>query len=191
MLAYLFWHSPGDEVKRLAYESAAAALHRSLQSRPPEGFRGSACYRVAELPWLNVREAYEDWYLLDDFTALGVLSEAVVSRGHRNAHEHIARSSGAGAGGLYRLLEGHVAFAEASAAVWVTSPSQREPSPLGDLLGDGMDPRRASLWRRQLVLGPAPQYCLLSPEPTAGVAPTRLPAGWLAFLAQREVLFAS
>ena len=41
-----------------------------------------------------------------------------------------------------------------------------------------MDPEHASLWRRQFVLGPAPEYCLLAPEAPAGVAPTRLPEGW-------------
>ena len=33
-----------------------------------------------------------------------------------------------------------------------------------------MDPRSASLWRRLLVLGPAPEYCLVAHEASAGVA---------------------
>ena len=46
---------------------------------------------------------------------------------------------------------------------------------LGELLGDGMDPQHASLWRRQLVFGPAPEFCLLAREQSvfdqpAGVA---------------------
>ena len=41
-----------------------------------------------------------------------------------------------------------------------------------------MDPATAGLWRRCLGLGPAPEFCLLAAEAPAGVAPTRLPAGW-------------
>ena len=52
-----------------------------------------------------------------------------------------------------------------------------------------MDPAHASLWRRQLVLGPAPEFCLLAGEVPAGVAPTRLPAGWVATTLEREALW--
>ncbi len=57
-----------------------------------------------------------------------------------------------------------------------------------------MDPEHASLWRRQLVLGPAPEFCLLVREESvfdepAGVAPTRLPAGWSATVLKRDVLW--
>jgi hypothetical protein len=57
------------------------------------------------------------------------------------------------------------------------------------MLGDGMDPRHASLWRRQLVFGPAPEFCLLAGEVPAGVAPARLPDGWSATTLEREVLW--
>jgi hypothetical protein len=52
-----------------------------------------------------------------------------------------------------------------------------------------MDPATAGLWRRCIGLGPAPEYCLLAIEPTAGVADTRLPAGWSATVSGREVLW--
>jgi hypothetical protein len=69
------------------------------------------------------------------------------------------------------------------------APGARSPH-LGELLGDGLDPPHASLWRRQLVLGPAPEHCLLAREPPAGVAPSRLPPGWSATTLRREVVFA-
>ncbi|HEV2997641.1 MAG TPA: hypothetical protein VGX16_00925 [Solirubrobacteraceae bacterium] len=131
---------------------------------------------------------YEDWYLLDDYAALGVLNVAAVAHGHRTAHDEVARRFGAGAGGLYGLLEGHASLDEAQLAIWVARPPGAERGELGELLGDGMDPARSSLWRRQLVLGPAPEYCLLAPEPPAGVAPTRLGEGWSATICGREVL---
>jgi hypothetical protein len=198
MLAYVFWHRPLDEATLEAYEHAGIAFHRSLAHAPPTGFRGSATFRVAGLEWFEGR-GYEDWYFVEDYTALGVLNVAAVGHGHRTAHDGIAHRFGAGAGGLYGLIEGHPpvepgAFGEESAAVWVARAPGIERRGLGDLLGDGMDARHASLWRRQLVFGPAPEFCLLSGDRAklglpAGMAPSRLPAGWSASVFERESLW--
>jgi hypothetical protein len=190
MLAYIFWHRPAEGVERTTYEHAAEHFHRSLHRIPPAGLRSSALFRTGELPWL-ANGGYEDWYLLEDFTALGVLNEAAVAHGHRGAHDDIARRFGEGAGGLYGLREGHADLAGAALAIWVARPTGAPPRPLGELLGDGLDPQHASLWRRALVFGPAPEYCLLTRELTAGVAPTRLPEGWRAQTCSRELLWAS
>jgi hypothetical protein len=194
VLAYLFWHHPSETAEAEAYEQAQVAFHRSLAHVSPAGFSGSACYRAPELPWLGGVAGYEDWYFVDDFAALGVLNEAAVGRGHRTAHEQVARRFGAGAGGLYGLIEGrspaHPRPAEeATVAVWVARPPGSQRRALGELLGDGMDPEHASLWRRQLVLGPAPEFCLLAGEPPSGVGPARLPAGWTATTFEREALW--
>jgi hypothetical protein len=211
VIAYVFWHRPLEDGAADAYESAHASFHRSLARRPPAGLHASVAVRVPEPAWLARRDdpatesasapsgprasassAYEDWYLLEDFTALGVLNEAAVGAGHRSAHDRIAHRSGAGAGAVYRLIEGGAdagSLAAATLAVWVARPPGAEPAALGELLGDGIDARRASLWRRQLVLGPAPEYCVLAAEVPAGVAPTRLPRGWSASAAAREVLW--
>ncbi len=194
MLAYVFWHRPLDDSAIAAYEQAQIAFHRSLARNPPAGFAGSACYRAAELPWLAGKSGgYEDWYFVEDYTALGVLNEAAVGHGHRSTHDDLARRFGAGAGGLYGLVEGELppdlaSIAETFVAVWVARTPGVERRPLGEMLGDGMDPRHASLWRRQFVFGPAPEFCLLAPEPSAGVAPTRLPDGWTATSMTRERL---
>jgi len=203
VLAYLFWHRPRDPADVEAYEHAQLAFHRSLARSRPVGMCGSASFRVPEIPWLAAEShgetesvapspGYEDWYLVEDYTALGVLNEAAVGHGHRTLHDDAARRYGGGAGGLYTLVEGDRADALAAAgtlAVWVTRPPGSQRRPLEDLLGDGMDPQRASLWRRQLVLGPAPELCLLAGETSAGVAPTRLPEGWSATTLEREVLW--
>ncbi len=207
MLAYLFWHRPAEGVERETYERAGEHFHRSLAHAPPVGFRGSALYRAQAPPWLSGEGAahgtvYEDWYFVEDFTALGVLNKAAVAHGHRGVHDEIAHRYGSGAGGLYALREGHAhlnatlagsADAPASGApteaIWIARPRGAHPAELADLLGDGMDPARSSLWRRALVLGPAPEYCLLAPEPPAGVAATRLPEGWTATICAREAIW--
>ena len=202
MLAYVFWHRPLDDLDAAveAYEHAEIAFHRSLAHAPPAGFQGSAAFRVAGLPWFE-GPGYEDWYFVEDYTALGVLNMAAVGHGHRTAHDGIAHRFGAGAGGLYGLIEGHPpvapvpgAFGQESAAVWVARAPGIERRGLGELLGDGMDAQHASLWRRQLVFGPAPEFCLLTGDRAklglpAGVAPSRLPAGWTASVFEREALW--
>ena len=194
MLAYISWHRPRRDVEQAAYERALVMLHRSLARRPPIGFRGSAAFRATELPWLApVADApvggYEDWYLIDSWSALGVLEEAAVARGHVTRHDAVARMSGQASGGVYRLSEGHPALGEARVGVWIARAPGQAPRRFGDLLGDGMDSERSGLWRRCLGLGPAPEYCLLTPEPPPGVSAARLPAGWRAAVGSREVLF--
>jgi hypothetical protein len=194
MLAYVFWHRPLKDSTVDAYERAQIAFHRSLAHAPPMGFIGSTCYRAADLPWLDGTAGYEDWYFVEDYTALGVLNEAAVGRGHRTTHDDIARRFGAGAGGLYGLIEGHNPQTDqASVAVWVARSPGVQRRALGELLGDGMgvggDRVPGSLWRRQLVLGPAPEFCLLAREQPAGVTPARLPTGWTATVFEREALW--
>jgi hypothetical protein len=197
VLAYLFWHRPRPESSAPDYEETIVRFHRSLAHRPPVGLRGTWSFRIDELPWLAAsgpegsapRGGYEDWYLLDDYASLGVLNEAAVGRGHRTAHDHAARGLGAGAGGLYCLQDGEEAsLGECPAAVWVGRPPGSAEPVLGELLGDGAPAGHTGLWRRQLVLGPAPEFCLLAPESPAGVSAGRLPQGWSARAIARTVL---
>jgi hypothetical protein len=206
VLAYLSWHRAAAGVEQLAYEHALERFHRSLAHRPPSGFRGSSAFRLSALPWLaplagaEAAAGYEDWYLLEDWTAVGVLEEAAVAHGHRTAHDTIAGRAGCATGSVYRLVEGHARGAgklggppagtgETDTAVWVKrTPGHEHPS-LGALLGDGMDREHDALWRRCIGLGPAPEYCLLAGEPAAGVASSRLPAGWVAQAVERAVVW--
>jgi hypothetical protein len=210
LLAYLLWHRPADGIEQEAYERAGEGFHRSLHHAPPAGFRGSAIFRVEGLEWLGGgagREfdgvarselggstGYEDWYLLDDFAALGVLNEVAVAHRHRTAHDEIARRFGTGAGGLYGLMEGRAELAGKPLGIWISRPPVSRPPgaakpALAEMLGDGIDPEHSSLWRRSLVFGPAPEYCLLAHEPPAGVAPSRLPQGWRATITTREEIW--
>jgi hypothetical protein len=195
VLAYISWHRPAPSVDTAVYEQALARFHGSLARRPPSGFRGSAALRAPEIPWLRApsdpREGagYEDWYLLDGWSAVGVLEEAAVARGHVSRHDALAGMAGAASGAIYRLSEGHAELADARVAVWVARSPQTAMVTIGDLLGDGMDRCSGGLWRRCLGLGPAPEYCLLAAEPAPGVASTRLPTGWRATTCERTVLW--
>jgi len=193
VLAYVFWHAPaaGAEVEK--YERALVAFQRSLAGKPPFGFCGSAVFRTGPLPWAPEASGYEDWYLIEDFSALGVLNEAAVGRGHRTSHDRAARAVGGGTAGLYRLIEGDTTaarrIADCSHVTWVKRGVGTKQSEIGALLGDGMEGAGASLWQRQLVLGPAPEFCLHSQEKPPGAAPTRLAGSWSAQMLERETVF--
>jgi hypothetical protein len=189
MLAYVFWHRPRDGQPLDAYEQAQVAFHRSLKRTPPVGFRGSACFRAPELPWLG-GGGYEDWYVVEDYSALGVLDAAAVGRGHRTSHDRAAHAMADGAGGLFGLQEGDAAtLARATVAVWISRAPGSPSGEIADLLGDGADAACVSLWRRKLVLGPAPELCLLAAEVPGGAAADRLPQGWSARVFEREVVW--
>jgi len=204
MLGYVFWHAPAEGVDAARYEDALGAFHRSLAHSPPFGFEGSAAFRIGTPPWeasggaAAPRDApasgwYEDWYLVEDFSALGVLNEAAVARGHRSSHDRAAKGLGSGTAGVYRLIEGEALTAQSLGAsrhaTWVEASGGAHAAEIGALLGDGMEPGSASVWQRQLALGPAPEFCVLSREPPAGVASTRLAPRWSAWTLPREAVF--
>jgi hypothetical protein len=157
VLAYVFWHRPSADVE--GYESHLAAFHARLRADPPGGFAGSAAFRV-DVPWIGA--GYEDWYLAEDWRALGALNTAAVDAAHRLEHDAVAGDAAHGTGGVYDLRAGGLPLSEAGAADWTGKP-QGEPYPDWEAkLVDGRDPAGFALWQRQLVLGPAPEYCLLT-----------------------------
>jgi hypothetical protein len=165
VLAYIFWHRPADGASREPYEAALAAFHAALAAHPPPGFAGSAAYRLAEAPWLpGGGDAYEDWYRVDGWEALGQLNEAAV-RGPRAApHDAVAGLAAAGAGAVYRLLAGAPPPLRGPVhAAWVDKPAGMpydEAVPALEELGGGV-------WRRQMVLGPAPEFAVLTDAPAS------------------------
>jgi hypothetical protein len=186
VLAYVFWHRPAAGVEAAEYEAASVRFQRSLAAHAPGGFIASTCLRAPALDWLGYGAAgYEDWYLVEDFAALGVLNEAAIGRGHKTSHDAVAKLFGEGTGGLYALLDGTPSLERVRLASWITPPIGGHQALLDDFLADGIDPQQASLWRRQLALGPAPELCLLTGELPAGVRSTRLPHDWRAEVGTR------
>ena len=161
MLAYVFWHRPAEGADPGAYEARLTAFHAALEGHPPEGFAGSAALRVGEAPWLpGGGAAYEDWYAVEDWTALGRLGEAAVRGERAGPHDAVAARAGAGAGAVYRLVSGPPVLA-ARRASWLAKPGGLDR----DAFHAKLDGPGRSLWMRQLVLGPAPEYAVRSDVP--------------------------
>lgn len=160
MLAYVFWHWPAGGVERDRYVERLVAFHGALRAAPPPGFRGSRVLAIEGAPWAGNAHAYEDWYFLDDFAALGALNEAAVTAARQEPHDAVARLAGGGAGGLYRRFSSGAGVPEV--VRWMSKPAGESYAAfLARLPG-------VEAWQRQLVLGPAPEFCVLGPAP-AGV----------------------
>ena len=189
-LAYVFWHQPGAPVATGAYEDALRAFHVALDSTPIPGFLGSRIGRVPDLPWLP-SGGYEDWYYVESFAALGELNTAAVDAAHRGAHQAAAGLSGHGAGGLYRLVSGDMGgpYRRVGGDLGASDPAgaaRAEGAPDGRGTADALGlvhvwfsqpagvslaelqrgfAGQGALWQRQLVLGPAPEYCQVGGKP--------------------------
>jgi hypothetical protein len=104
---------------------------------------------------LVVPSAYEDWYFVEDFAALGTLNEAATSGPRKAPHDAVASLPLGGTGALYALVKGALAgprFASfRSKSTGVTYASYLAALPV-----------HAETWQRQMVLGSAPEFCLLT-----------------------------
>ena len=160
MLAYVFWHRPSPHADRTDYELQLTAFHSALAEHSPPGFQSSAAYAIeGEAPWMPGEETYEDWYLVSDYTALGTLNDAAVTGELKNPHDTIAEPSADGAGALYALRRGDADQAATRNAAWLWKPRGMPYEDFEANLPAG------TLWQRQLVLGPSPEYCLRSGSP--------------------------
>lgn len=167
MLAYLFWHWPRPDVDPGRYSDALLAFHRALSVNPPPGYHGSRVMEVSGAPWVPGATALEDWYFVEDFAALGALNDAAVSGQRREPHDGAARMALGGMGGVYRLAR-EAAASEPGVVAWFGKPAD-----VGYTEFLARIPP-TELWQRQLVLGPAPEFCLFGAAAPEGAEQPRL-----------------
>ena len=160
MIAYVFWHWRKNSVAALDYENRQQEFHSSLAATPPAGFSTSFSLRVAGAPWVaDGLEAYEDWYIVNDFSALGALNEGAVSGSRSAPHDAAANAAEGGAGGLYLLRQG-VPLTKPRFALWFSKPAAMSYPELLGRLDPVVAGRGGALWMRQLVFGPAREFCI-------------------------------
>jgi hypothetical protein len=157
-LAYLFWHWPADGVDRADYEQRLSDFHAAL------ALDGSRSFRLARAPYDDQAPGrpYEDWYPVADWRGLGVLNDRAVTGRRKPPHDAAATRAGHGAGGVYKLLQGDPA-APVACAAWLAKPEGTSyESFIGELTATVPD---ATVWQRQMVLGPAPEFAVLATGP--------------------------
>ena len=103
-LAYIFWHHRRHAASEEQYREGLLQYHDSLAEHPTAGFISSFSRRYNSVPWIDsVVEVYEDWYIVEDFGALGRLNNGAHKNGHAESHGEMARMAEGGAGGVYQL----------------------------------------------------------------------------------------
>lgn len=172
MLAYAFWHWKRSEVSREVYEARQRAFQAALAADPPDGFLGGTTVRLDGAPWAaEGGEAYEDWYLIEDMTALGVLNDAAVTGSRRAPHHAVAELAAGGIAGIYLLRLG-AALPVPRCSIWFAKPAGMSYPALDQALAPLAAAGSAGLWCRQMTLGPTPEFCLRA------VASIALPPGF-------------
>jgi hypothetical protein len=146
VLAYVFWHRPAQGAHD--YEQRLTAFHDVIGAE-------STWHRVSGLPWMGGLDGYEDWYLVEDWAALGALNERAVSGPRRAPHDAAAADAAWGQAGIYALKRGSPELHGISHAAWHTKPAGVTYEAFEARL-----PGR-SVWQRQMTLGPTPEYVLL------------------------------
>jgi len=154
LLAYVFWHRPEDGVDSAEYEQGLRLFHGELDCP-------SASFRLERLPF-GTDGGYEDWYLAETWTALGNLNERAVDARHRASHDRVAVRAARGWGGVYELVKGEPRIP--AGTEWFKKP--RGESSDGFLASRPEE----TVWRRQMVLGPAPEFCAATAATPARVA---------------------
>jgi hypothetical protein len=165
VLAYVFWHGPARDQDATAYERALAGFHAALAASPPAGFGGSCAVALEDAPWLG-GPAYEDWYLVPSWAALGELNERAVTGSRSAPHDDAAARAGVGTAGICRLVTGPARPPCHGWRAWLSKPPEMGYEDFHAALAATL-PAGASAWQRQMTLGPAGEYALSAAEPLA------------------------
>ena len=155
MLAYVFSHRSAPGVDAKGYEEALRRFHAALASAPSKGFVRSSTYRTGD--------GYSDWYLVESSAALDWLNTAAISGARTPAHDAAARMAVDAVGKLLSLVSGELT-PEAGFEIRFAKPSGMSYTNLYARLQPWTSLPAVSLWRRMMVLGPPPEFCLVTPE---------------------------
>lgn len=173
-LAYVFWHWKRPSADSRAYEARQRTFHAALAREAAGWFLGSTTFEITGAPWAaGGSAAYEDWYRVRDFAALGALNEAAVTGRLRAPHDAAAAPAAGGTGAIYALRVGEPRTSYREAWWFDKPPGEGYRELLGELR-PLVEEAGAAIWQRQLALGPAREFCLQAPaEPEL---PARLDA---------------
>jgi len=100
---------------------------------------------------------------VEDYAALGVLNEAAVNVARSASHDAVAHLSSDGAGKLLTRVSGG-APPGGGYEIRFSKPAGMDYRELYERLKPWTDQAELTLWRRMMVLGPPPEFCLLAPS---------------------------
>src|SRR5205814_2166974 len=152
------------DIRTDEYEQLQRAFHAALAQARPDAFQRSIVFRIDGVaPWLGGSPAYADWYLVEGSAALDPLNVAAVSGVCEQPHAQLAHAMAAGAGSLFGLRGSDPKIDTAGYATCLTKPRSMPYETFYAAAASLPDSQSSSLWRRQMVLGPTPEFILLTP----------------------------
>ena len=170
MLAYVFWHWKQTDIVAAEYEERQRHFHKALATDCSPGFIRSFSTEISRAPWVAAgNDAYEDWYLVQDFAALGILNQAAVSASRTAPHDAAAKFAAGGTAGLYGL-RGGVALDQPKYSYWFGKPPGTSYGDFFGQIAPIVEQVQGALWMRQMVLGPAREFCLHATAPVSHLA---------------------
>lgn len=162
MIAYVFWHQKMELVSSKTYESALITFHRSLYNFGVRGYIGSQTFKIEGAYWMGATESgYEDWYLLEDSGVMDKINQAAISGSVKDPHNAAAHMATNLHAGLYVIKSPYPSFLNGKSATWFTKPKEMSLDQIINSHSDS-NKRFGDLWMRQMVLGPTPEYCIVS-----------------------------
>lgn len=182
MLAYLFWHRPRSGADQAVYEKLLVEFHDRLTRCAPPGLVAAGSFAIGAVPWLGERAGYEDWCLMEGTWAMDPLNAAAISGAMQSPHDSVAALMDEGHGGLYTLIWGEPIVPADSTITWLTRPRGIQWRAALEAVRSRLP--KAQFWRRQMVLGPAPEFAIA----TEGEQDLSIPDGWHAFAVKRTRL---
>ena len=156
MLAYVFSHRAAEGTDIVAYEAGLKRFHAALAETKPAGFITSTSYQIAG--------GYSDWYLVEHSAALDSLNAAAISGSRARPHDDVARAAIDGSGKLMTLISGELDL-ETNVEVGLSKPSGLGYSPFYESLRPWTSGPGVTLWKRMMVLGPPPEFCIVARSP--------------------------
>ena len=155
MLAYVFSHRPAEGVDISKYEESLRDFHAALALAAPSGLMSSRTFRTGD--------SFSDWYMVESSAALDVLNMSAVSGARTAVHDAAARMAAGGVGKLFKLHAGEY-FSGSGFEVRFAKPAGMTYVDLYTRLQRWTTVPEVSLWRRMMVLGPPPEFSLVTPS---------------------------
>jgi len=189
VIGYAFWHIAEDESNYSLYEETLIRFGEALSESNIPGVLGCASYAIHETPWVDepghlAAPSHEDWVWLTDSSVLETLNDRAVSHDMAAPHGAIARiTKHRGFGSLYYLVDGEHSMLSDSTVYWLARPRGVDwHEVMAAIVSSTCS--KVCVWRRLMVLGPAPEFAIVGPP---GLA-LDIPGDWNATAVNRRRL---
>jgi hypothetical protein len=167
MLHFVFFHWPQLTVDRGVYKERLMHFHERLrEALPRAGYPGSVVFEMDNPPGVLFQgRLFSDWYAVNAWNFIERFKTTAVGE-VVTEHNAVAQWMAGGAGAMYDVRGGtNAPPVAARSSYWFSKPPGMSYAALDAQLAPLIAMPDVTLWQRQLVLGPTPEFVLTSPEP--------------------------